>query len=176
MYGDGRTTTDPQEAGTLAGAVKGDPALLRARATAALDTMKAQAEVDPTHLAAIGYCFGGTVALELARLGADLRGVVSFHGGLETKRPAEPGKVKAKVLALTGADDPYAPPAAVKAFEAEMTHAGVDERVVSYPHAVHGFTNPANAHSTLPGLGYDAAADQASWEEMKGFLARVFAG
>lgn len=173
MYGGGRATTDPKEAGKWAGEVRGDPALMRGRAGAALDALNAQPEVDPGRVAAIGYCFGGTAALELARSGADLDGVVSFHGNLDTKRRAEPGDVKAKVLVLHGEADPHVPPETVKAFREEMKAAGADARVVGYPGAVHGFTNPANKGSTTPGLGYQEEADRKSWEEMKGFLGKV---
>ncbi|MBI2923675.1 MAG: dienelactone hydrolase family protein [Planctomycetes bacterium] len=173
MYGKGLVATDPKEAGALAGKVRGDSALMRERAAAGLEDLRKDERVDATKIAAIGYCFGGTVALELARSGAELAGVVSFHGGLGTKAPAEKGRVKAKVLVLHGADDPHVPVAEVTKFEEEMRAAGVDWQVVSYGGAVHAFTNPGAGNDPLKGAAYHESADQRSWEAMRAFFNEV---
>lgn len=173
MYGKGVVAKDPKEAGALAGKIRGDGALMRERAAAGLDVLRKDERVDAKKIAAIGYCFGGTVALELARSGADLAGVVSFHGGLGTKAPAEKGKVKAKVLVLHGADDPHVPVADVTAFEEEMRAAGVDWQVVSYGGAVHAFTNPAAGNDPSKGAAYNESADRRSWEAMQAFFGEV---
>lgn len=178
MFGEGKQARHPDEAKKFATAVGGDPETARARFNAALDFLKKQKNVDPEHIAAIGFCFGGTVVLQMARAGLDLDGVVSFHGGLATQTPAEPGKVHSKVLVLTGADDKMIPPEQVAQFEEEMKTAGVDYRVVVYPGAKHAFTNPAAdgyAKKFNMPVGYDAKADKASWEEMRKFLQEVFA-
>lgn len=173
VYGDGVTTKDPQEAGKLAGKFRNDRALLRARANAALDTLKRQELCDPSHVAAIGYCFGGTTVLELARSGADLAGIVSFHGGLDT--PTRDAKnIKCKVLICHGADDPFASAADVAALQDEFRKAGIDWQMDIYGGAVHGFTNPANAGSTMQGVAYNERADKRSWEAMKTFFAEIF--
>jgi dienelactone hydrolase len=129
---------------------------------------------DPKRIAAIGYCFGGTAVLELARSGADLAAVVSFHGGLSSPAPADARKIKAKVLALHGADDPNVPPQEVAAFREEMRQGGVDWQLIAYGGAVHAFTdwNAGNDNST--GAAYNERADRRSWEAMRQFLAEVF--
>jgi dienelactone hydrolase len=176
MYGGRRQASDLSTAMELIGELRTDPAKLRARAAAAVAALKAQPDVDPTRLAAIGFCFGGTTVLELARDGADLKGVVSFHGGLESHAPATPGAVAAKVLVLTGADDPMIPPAQVTAFEEEMRAAGADWQVVAYGGAMHGFTNPeAGKIVSLPGLAYHAPTDRRSWAAMMAFFEEIFA-
>ena len=138
---------------------------MRGRVIAGLEELKVQSNVDTAKLAAIGYCFGGTTVLELARAGADVKAVVSFHGGL-SKGDVPRHPVKARILVLHGADDPFVPPAEVASFEEEMMNAGTKYKLVRYPGAVHGFTNPNNK-GEIPGARYDASADQASWEEMK---------
>jgi len=173
IYGKGVRPTGPKEAGTQAGKYKADRQLLRARVRAALDVLKQNEHVDPKRIAAIGYCFGGTTVLELARSGAAVAGVVSFHGGLDSPVPAVNG-IKCKVLALHGADDPYVPPAEVAGFEAEMTKAGVDWQLIKYSGAVHAFTNPDAGHDNSKGAAYNEKADQRSWEAMKLFIAEVF--
>jgi dienelactone hydrolase len=129
--------------------------------------------VDGARLAAIGYCFGGTAALELARSGALVAGVVTFHGGLGSPTPADARNIKAKVLALHGADDPYVPEAEVKGFEEELRAAGVDWQLVKYSGAVHSFTNPDAGGDNSKGAAYNATADRRSWEAMKAFFAEV---
>lgn len=174
IYGDGKVAADVQEAAALVKIYKSDRALLRARANAALTTLRAQPNVDGDRLAAIGYCFGGTAALELARGGAPVAGVVSFHGALDTPAPGDAGNIKGKVLALHGADDPSVPATQVAAFEDEMRKAGVDWQLIAYGGAVHGFTNPANGSDNSKGVAYNAAADRRSWGHMRQFLAELF--
>jgi dienelactone hydrolase len=175
MYGKGVRGTSPQDGPKLSTPYKQDRNLMRARATAGLDVLRTHRLVDPTKMAAIGYCFGGTTALELARSGAPLAGVVSFHGNLETSLPAKPGQVKATVLVCHGADDPVVPPAEVLAFEDEMRKAGVDWQLVAYGGCVHGFTNPGAGSDKSRGVAYSADADRRSWQTMKDFFGEIFA-
>jgi dienelactone hydrolase len=175
MYGDRRQATDMQTAMELIGDLRSNPAKLRQRAATAVAALRGLPNVDPTRIAAIGFCFGGTTVLELARGGADLKGVVSFHGGLETAAPAEAGAVKAKVLVCTGADDPMIPPAQVVAFQEEMRQAGADWQVIHYGGTVHSFTNPhAGKVVALPGLAYNKQTDQRSWTAMRAFFDEIF--
>jgi len=163
----GKMPADRAEAFALMGELREDPAKLRRRMRAGLSALRQVPQVDPDRVVAIGFCFGGTSVLELARDGGDVRAVVSFHGGLTTTHPAKPGNITAKVLVCTGADDPHIPADTVRAFEAEMTAAGVDWQVATYGGAAHGFTNPAAGKIGLPGLGYNAAADRRSWAAMR---------
>ena len=175
IYGDGKTVTDVKEAGALSGTYKKDRPLLRARTVAGLATLKAQPNVAKDKIAAIGYCFGGAAVLELARGGADLAGVVSFHGSLDTPTPQDAKNIRAKVLALHGADDPYVPADQVAVFEQEMRTAGVDWQLIAYGGAVHGFTNPANGGDNSKGAAYNASADARSWAAMRQFFTELFA-
>jgi dienelactone hydrolase len=174
IYGKGIRPQTMEEAGKQASLYKGDRPLLRARARAGLDALLKQPQADPARVAAIGYCFGGTAALELARDGAPLAGVVCFHGGLQTPLPAGKGGVKAKVLVLHGGDDPYVPAAEVAAFQEEMRTAGADWTFTAYGGAVHSFTNPDSGNDASKGAAYSAPADRRSWEAMKSFLAELF--
>jgi dienelactone hydrolase len=174
IYGKGVRPANSKEAGEQAGKFKSDRALLRARILAALDVLKKNENVDPNRIAAIGYCFGGTTVLELARSGADIAGVVSFHGGLDTPAPADAKSIKCKVLVLHGADDPYVPATDVAAFEAEMTKGSVDWQLVVYSGAVHAFTNPGAGTDNSKGAAYNEKADKRSWEAMKLFFAEIF--
>ena len=174
MYGEGHVAADTKEAGSLAGALKaGDRSDLKKRAEAALATLKSSEHADPARMGAIGYCFGGTVALELARTGADLRGVAIFHAGLDTPHPAAPGKIRAAILVCHGADDPYAPKATVDAFLDEMRRSGADWQMDFYGDAVHSFTNPAAGNDKSKGAAYNAKADHRSWELMESFFREV---
>lgn len=175
-YGNGREVRDLQEAITLATALRADPAKFRQRARAALDKLASLPQVDSDRLAAIGYCMGGSFVLELARDGAPLKGVVSFHGALETQRPAVAGQVKAKVLVCHGAEDPFVPPAQVNAFAEEMTRAGVDWQLISYGGTVHSFTNPEAGSLNTPGLAYNKRSDERSWKAMRMFFDEIFQG
>jgi dienelactone hydrolase len=176
MFGERRQARNLQEVTTLVGGLRAEPAKLRARGRAALETLAALPQVDAQRLVAIGFCFGGSVVLELARAGADLKAVVSFHGVLATKMPAVTGGVKASVLVLTGADDPLAPPDQVADFENEMRSAAVrDWQVISYGNTLHGFTNPAADGSMLRSALYNAQADRRSWASMQSLFDEVLA-
>jgi len=179
MYGDGKTANHPDDAGKFAGEVRKNKDVARARFEAAMNLVKRQKSVDPNRIAAMGYCFGGSVVLDMARQGLPLAAVVSYHGGLGTDAPAEPGKVKARVAVFTGADDPMIPPAQVDAFKAEMDRAGARYSVVSYPGVKHSFTNPqADEYArkfNMP-VGYSAEADKASWADTQKLLAEAFGG
>jgi dienelactone hydrolase len=175
MFGDRRQARNLQEVARLVGDLRNDPQTLRARGRAALATLAALPQVDAKRLAAIGFCFGGSVALELAREGADLKAAVSFHGVLATRTPAVSGRVKASVLVCTGADDPLAPPDQVAAFENEMRAAEVrDWQVISYGNTLHGFTNPAADGSMMRTALYSAQADRRSWASMRSLFDEVF--
>src|SRR5437773_1004012 len=125
-------------------------------------------------LAAMGYCFGGQVALELARSGADLKGVVTFHGALDTPTPQDAKNIKGKVLACHGEADPHVPDDQANAFRKEMNDAKVDWFLVAYGGAVHGFTNPDNKNSPMKGVAYDEKADRRSWQAMRDFFDEIF--
>jgi dienelactone hydrolase len=175
MFGERRQARNLQEVAKLVGDLRNQPETLRARGRAALTTLAALPQVDVHRMAAIGFCFGGSVVLELARDGADLKAVVSFHGVLATTTPAVSGKVKASVLVCTGADDPLAPPEQVKAFENEMRAAHVqDWQVISYGNTLHGFTNPAADGSMMRTALYSEQADRRSWAAMRGLLEEAF--
>jgi dienelactone hydrolase len=175
LYGKGVHPADAGEAGKLAGALKGNRPLLRDRMKAALDSLRASALVDSRRIAAIGYCFGGTAVLELARSGAEVAGVVTFHGGLDTPTPEDARNIKGKILILHGADDPFSPLSTVMDLNKEMKDAGADYQIVLYSHAVHSFTNPAAGNDNSKGAAYNQNADRRSWQAMKAFLAEVFA-
>ena len=128
-----------------------------------------------SRLAAIGYCKGGTFSLELARDGAPLKGIVSFHGGLQTQRPAAAGQIKAKILVCTGADDPFVPVAQVNALADEMTKAGADWQIIIYGGTVHSFTNPEADKIGTPGIAYNKLSDERSWKAMTSFFEEIFA-
>jgi len=174
MYGDGFTTTSAEEAGKRSGEFRTNRALGRERVTAALDVLRKNDLCDPRRIAAIGYCFGGTVVLELARSGADIAGVVSFHAGLGTPMPAKPGVVKAKVLACHGADDTFESADEIAAFQKEMRDAGVDWQMMYYGGALHSFTNPDAGKAGIAGVAYNERADKRSWEAMKQFFTEIF--
>ncbi len=174
VYGRGVRPRSVEEARAQAGRLYADRPLLRARLAAGLAELRRQPQVDPARVAAIGYCFGGGGVLELARSGADLAGVVSFHGGLETTLPAGPGEVRARVLVCHGAVDPHVGPEAVRAFLDEMEAAGVDYQLIMYGGAVHAFTQPGAGDDPSRGAAYDAAADRRSWRAMQDFFAELF--
>jgi dienelactone hydrolase len=155
-------------------ALLADRPLLQDRLLALLEAFRGQPEVDAARVAAIGYCFGGLCALDLARTGADVRGVASFHGLFTPPGNCEGKAIRAKVLALHGWDDPMAPPAAVEALAAELTRAGADWQVHAYGGTMHGFTNPG-ANAPENGVQYNENADRRSWTALKNFLAEVLA-
>jgi len=177
MYGDGKQAHHPDDASKFASEVAKNTELAKVRFDSAYSLISKEKTVDPNRIAAIGYCFGGSVVLHMARIGEPLKAVMSFHGSLGTENPAEPGKVKARIASFTGQDDPMIPAAQVAAFRQEMEKAGVTYKAVTYPAAKHSFTNPdADKYGQefkLP-LAYNAAADKASWDEGMEFLADAF--
>ena len=175
IYGQG-IRPQPPEAGKEAGKYKVDRTLYRARLAAALDWLKADERTDASKVAAVGYCFGGTGVLELARAGAELAGVVSFHGGLDAAPgfEAQAGKAKAKVLVLHGADDPYAPAEQVAAFEKEFSAAKADWQLVLYGGAVHAFTQKEAGSDNSKGAAYNESANRQSWAAAQAFFAELF--
>jgi len=176
-YGNGFETSDLQEAMKLSTSLMTtDSAKFRARGRAGLDKLASLPHVDASRLAVIGYCIGGTFALELARDGAPVRGVVSFHGGLTTQKPAEKGQVKGKILLCHGAEDPLVPQETVNALEKELTAAGVDWQLIAYGGVVHSFTNPNAASVGHPGIAYNQSADERSWAAMRDFFNEIFVG
>jgi dienelactone hydrolase len=174
MYGKGVRAKDAKEAGALATIYRNDRNLMRSRADAALAFFRKHPRVDDKMIAAMGYCFGGTVVLEMARGGADLLGVVSFHGGLDTPNPGDTKNIKGKVLVLHGADDPFAPKEQVLAFWDEMRKAGADWQMNIYGGAVHSFTNPDSGNDPSKGVAYNEKADKRSWEAMTIFFEEIF--
>ena len=173
IYGKG-VRPQPPAAGQEAGKYKSNRKLYRERMLSALEVLDKDPQTDVSKVAAIGYCFGGTGVIELARSGALINGVVSFHGGLDSPTPADGKNIKGKVLALHGADDPLVKAPDIAAFEQEMKDAKVDYKLVSYPGAVHAFTQKAAGNDNSKGVAYNEAADKASWEEMKAFFDRIF--
>lgn len=177
MYGDRKTADHPDDAGKFSSAVASNMPLAKARFEAAINTLKGQANVEGDKLAAMGYCFGGGVVLNMARMGVDLKGVSSFHGSIGTKTPAKKGDIKASVRVFNGADDPFVKPEQISALKDEMKNAGVDFEFVSYPGAKHSFTNPdadvLGKKFGLP-LEYNAAADKDSWQNNLEFLKEIF--
>jgi dienelactone hydrolase len=175
LYGKGKVAEHPKDAEAFMTEATKDPAALGARFNAGLEMLKQQPQVDPEKIAVIGYCFGGGVALNMARAGADVDAVVTFHGSLAPfSAPAEKGKMKAKVLVNTGGADPMVPKSQVDAFQKEMKAAGVDATIKTYPKAKHSFTNPDADKHGMPALSYDADADKKSWAEMLKFFKKVF--
>ncbi len=174
MYGKGIRPTTAEESQKQATIYRSDRALMRARAAAGLDEFRKNKLVDSRKIAVIGYCFGGGVALELARSGADIAGVVSFHGNLDTPNPADAKNIKCRILVCHGGNDPFVTREQVNAFWDEMTRANVDWQLVVYDQAVHGFTNPLNGNDPSKGAAYDEKADHRSWEEMQRFFDQIF--
>ncbi len=174
MYGTGVLAKDNAEAAKLAGAFYGDRELMRTRAQAGLAQLKGHAKVDPERLGAVGYCFGGTVVLELARHGEDLDAVVSFHGGLKFEDAPEEGQVKAHVLVCHGADDSFVPPDQVVKFWQEMAAAKARYEILILSGAVHSFTDEGAGDDPSKGVAYDADADRMSWHAMHGLFRETF--
>lgn len=174
IYGKGVRPQTAEEAGAQATIYRSDRALMRARAAAGLEVLRQHELSDPNRLAAIGYCFGGGVVLELARSGAQLNGVVSFHGNLDTPDPADAKQIKGSVMVAHGAADPHVGRDQVDAFVKEMNGAGVDWYMVEYGSAVHSFTNPESGDDPSRGVAYNENADRRSWLEMRNFFQDIF--
>ncbi len=174
MYGKGIRTDNPQKAAELSSIYAKNRGLMRSRANTGLEVLRKNNRVDTDRIAAIGYCFGGTAVLELARSGEPLAGVVSFHGGLDTPNPDDARNIKSSVLVLHGADDPFQPQEKVEAFQNEMDKAGVDWQINIYGGAQHGFTNPDADKYSIKGVAYNEKAAKRSWEAMKIFFKEVF--
>jgi dienelactone hydrolase len=175
MYGDAKTADNPKDAGALSGSVMKNPKVMEQRFNAARDQLAKQTSVNPQRIGAVGYCFGGAVVLNMARAGADLGAVAGFHAslGLNTPAPA-PGTVKAKILILNGADDPFVKREQYDALKKDFDAAKADYRIIEYPGAVHAFTNPEatelGTKFNLP-LRYDAKVDQEAKAEAAKFFA-----
>lgn len=174
IYGKGVRPTTREESAQQATIYRKDRELMRNRANAALSAIRKVPQVDPAKVAAIGYCFGGGVALELARSGADILGAVSFHGNLDTPDPKIARQIRAKILVLHGAADPHVPMEQVQGFREEMEAAGVDWQLVMYGGAVHSFTNPGAGNDPSRGSAYDEKADRRSWVAMQSFFSEIF--
>ncbi len=177
MYGGDKVATHPEDAQKFSSALMKNFDLAKERFLAGMAFLKKQPTVDPSRVAAIGYCFGGGIVLNMARQGVDLKGVASFHGNLTAIKPAQPGAIKAKILVLHGGADKFSSPEQIEAFKKEMTAAGANFRFITYPGALHSFTNPeADALGkkfNMP-IGYNAQADKESWDELKKFLKAIF--
>ena len=177
MYGDGKNSEHAKDAKEFVKSVKEKQGVAQQRFVAAKEFLAGRPNVDKNKIAAIGYCFGGSTVLNMARLGVDLKAVVSFHGNLETQTPAQQGKIKAKVLVLNGAADKFVTPESISAFKKEMTEANVDYQFVNYPGALHGFTNPDAdrlGKANELAVAYDAEADKQSWDAMQQLFKEVF--
>jgi dienelactone hydrolase len=169
MYGKGIWTKDPKKAGELSGHLRGKP-IMRQRARTGLGILRKNDLVDTKRIAAIGYCFGGTTVLELAYSGADVAGIVSFHGGLTVPGPQDMNRIKAKILILHGADDGFIPSEKITAFQDGMRQAAADWQMVYFGGAVHSFTNPAADGKNIKGIAYNPKADERSWKYMQIFF------
>ncbi|WP_340121821.1 dienelactone hydrolase family protein [Methylobacter svalbardensis] len=173
MYGKGVLGTSPEENMKLMQPFMADRAMLQQRMKAALAAVRLMPWVDDSKIAAIGFCFGGLCSLDLARTGADIKGVVSFHGLLAAPENAQGNATKAKILALHGRDDPLVPAEQVLAFEQEMTEVGADWQLHTYGNTMHGFTNPL-ANDPVFGAVYQPDSDRRSWIAMQNFLTEIF--
>jgi dienelactone hydrolase len=175
IYGKAVRPKDAKEATAASGIYKNDRPLMQARARAAYDQLLKTARVDTSRIAAMGYCFGGGVALELARSGAPLDGTVSFHGNLDTPHPDQAKNIKGRILVQHGADDPFVPQDQVKAFKDEMRTAATDWELIEYGGSVHGFTNPTAGRDNSKGMAYNPKADKRSFQAMADFYQDIFA-
>jgi dienelactone hydrolase len=171
MYGEGKVTEHPKEAGEMATKVRANVEEWRKRAAAALDVLKAQPQCDKTKLAAIGYCFGGSTALQLAYSGADLKAVATFHAALPAPKPDEAKQIKATILVCHGADDKFIPEEAIKSFRDALDKAGVKYEFKSYPDTVHSFTVQGADKHNIAGMKYNKTADEDSWKRLTELLA-----
>jgi len=177
MYGDGKQAMHPDDAKAFSSELMKNFDVAQARFLAAMEFLKQQATVDPSRIAAIGYCMGGEIVLNMARQSVELKGVASFHGSLTAVKPAQSGVIKAKILVLNGGADKFITPEQIEAFKQEMKAVGADFQFISYPGALHSFTNPEATELgkkfDMP-VAYNAKADKESWDEMKKFLSTIF--
>ena len=173
IYGNGLQPARGKEAAVQMDIYMKDRALLRERMRAGYAALRANPRVDAKKIIALGYCFGGTGVLELARAGSELAGVVVFHGILDTPAPQDAKNIKAPVLVLNGADDPLVPPEAMQAFEREMRNARVDWQVINYSGTKHAFTDPGSGNDQTKGSVYNETSDRRSWVAMQNFLREI---
>ena len=176
MYGDGKTVEHPQEAGKMASMVRQNLREWQGRAVAGLKVLQSQENVDPSRLAAIGYCFGGSTALQLAYTGADVKAVVTFHAALPVPDDSQAKAVRAKLLICHGAADGFIPEETAQKFRAALEAAGVDYTMVYHGGAQHSFTVPGADEKQIKGIKYDADADRRSWKLMQMWFDEVFGG
>lgn len=174
IYGKDRRPKNTDEAGQMAGAFKKDRTLLRSHMQEGLSQLLKSPGVDKNKVAVLGYCFGGTAAIELGRAGADVKGIVTFHGGLDSPNPSDGKKIKGRLIAFHGADDPFVPAKDVAAFEDELRQAKIDWELVQFGGAVHSFTEQGAGSDNSKGAAYNANADKRSWIAMQNFLAETF--
>jgi dienelactone hydrolase len=175
MYGNAKVTRDPKEAQALSSAVGGKPGLMAARSKAALEVLKQQPQTDKAHLAAIGFCFGGTTVLQLAYSGEPLDATVTFHGGLAAPTDEQAKNLKTSILVLHGAEDGFTKPETIESLKKTLDANKADWYMVTYAHAVHAFTNPEADSFKIPGIGYNEKAARRSWDEMQAFFKERFA-
>lgn len=175
MYGNGKVAAHPKEAGEMSGTVRKNVKAWQQRASAGLKVLAGLPEVDSTRLAAMGYCFGGSTALQLAYVGSDLKAVVTFHAALPEPTAEQVKAIKAKILVCHGADDFFIPEKAITAFKEKLTSGKVSLQFESYPGAVHSFTVKGADQREIKGMGYNAAADEKSWKQMQALFTEVFA-
>jgi dienelactone hydrolase len=176
MYGGDRVTRDPKQAEAWDTEVSKAPGVLAARSKAALDVLRKQPQLDQKHVAAIGFCFGGTTALALAYSGEPLQGVVTFHGGLFPPKPDEAKNIRTPIVILHGADDPFVKPETIDAVKKAFDAANVDWYMVTYANTVHSFSNPDSDSYHIPGVAYNEKAATRSWDEMQRFFKVEFKG
>jgi dienelactone hydrolase len=174
MYGNGKVATHPDDAKAFVAEATSNPTVAKARFDAAVALLKKRPEVNSKQIGAVGYCFGGAVVLNMARAGEPLAFVATFHGALATKEPAKKGAIKSRLLIMAGTDDPMVDKAQVDAFKSEMTAAGAKYEVIEYPGAKHAFTNPDADKAGVPGLAYNAKADQESFAALLKLMSEVF--
>ena len=170
IYGKGIRPKNAEEAGSLAGGLKKDRLIIRMRMQEALKVLREQPTVNPKRIAVIGFCFGGMAALELARTGADLKSLVSFHGGLDSPKPEDGKRIKAKLLILHGADDPFESAQDFAAFQSELRNAKLDWQLIQYGNAVHSFTEKEAGNDNSKGAAFNELADKRSAIAMQNFL------
>lgn len=174
MYGKGKLAKHPEDAKAFVAEASKDPAVARARFDAAVAQLKKMPQVEATKIAAIGYCFGGGVVLDMARSGEELAAVATFHGSLSSELTAKKGSIKPRILVMTGGDDPMIGSAQVEGLRKELTAAGARFEIISYPGTKHSFTNPDADKAGVPGLGYSPTADKESFAALTKMLHEVF--